>query len=293
MKQRLFRFITFALFTLFTVSIHALDIEASPNANGNIDFTVSHEWRWNSHLYSGLQASITNPLDVQEDSSSYIATAGRGLEGSLDLLGIRFGKDISLGGALNFQYSSSFIKEIGYVDASDGKRYFLVNERNIDLMLPRLKMDLGYSSSLFILHLSGEAAPWFFVCFDQSLYVDDSGARLPTTLSTTSSGFAAASVNANLSIFEKVIAPELQVFVDYVPITYDYLDYTLTKRNLNSMILNYGILGGFTITALKNLGSAPRIMIGYEWQKVRDNSSGSWIVSDGRLKFALALSGIM
>lgn len=293
MKQRLFRFVIFALFALFTVSTYALDIEASPNANGTIDFTASHEWRWNKRLFSGFQASITNPLDVQEDSSSYIATAGRGLEGSLDVLGLRFGTDISLGGALNFQYSSSFIKEIGYVDASDGKRYFLVNERNIDLMLPRLKMDLGYSSSLFTLHLSGEAAPWFFVFFDQSLYVDDSGARLPTTLSTTSSGFAAASANANLSLLGKTIAPELQIFVDYVPIAYDYLDYTLTRRSLDSTILNYGILGGFTITALKNLGSAPRIMIGYEWQKVRDNSSGTWIVSNGQLKFAFALSGVM
>ena len=285
-------FAMLCMFFLLPVSIFGLDIEASPNANGTIDFTASHEWQWNSRLYSGLKASITNPLDVQEEDSSYVATAGHGLDGSVDILGLRFGRDISIGTALNFQYSSSFIKEIGYVDAIDGKRYFLINERNIDLILPRLTLDLGFSSNLFNLRVSGEAAPWFFVFFDQSLYVADSGVRQPTILSTTNSGFAAASANANLSIFGNTITPELQVFADYVPIAYDYLDYTLTRRNLNSTILNYGILGGFTITALKNLGSAPRIMIGYEWQKVRDNSSGTWIVEDSRLKFAFALSVI-
>ncbi len=290
MNTRNSSFLLFLICLMIPLSVSGLDIEASPNANGTIDFTASHEWQWNSRLFSGLKASITNPLDVQEDSSSYVATAGHGLDGSVDILGLRFGRDISIGTAVNFQYSSSLIKEIGYVDAADGKRYFLINERNIDLILPRLTLDLGFSSSLINLRLSGEAAPWFFVLFDQSLYVADSGARLPTTLSTTSSGFAAASANANLSIFGKAVTPELQVFADYVPIAYEYLDYTLTRRNLDSTILNYGILGGFTITALKNLGSAPRIMIGYEWQKVRDNASGTWIVSDGRLRFALALS---
>lgn len=268
----------------------SLSIQASPNQNGTIDLQAAHEWQWSSGLFSGATLAITNPLNIQEDASSYIATSGRGLDGSIDILGIRFGKKISFGVAFNFQYSSSSIKEVGYVDASDSKRYFIVNDRNIDLILPRIKLDLATHNKFLNFSLTGEAAPWLGVFFDQALYIDDSGTLDPTTLSSFGSGMGAFSATMRISASTSFIKPEVEAIIDYIPVAYDYLDYTLSSAHLDSTIINFRLMGGLTLTALNAAGSAPRIMVGYEWNKVKDNSSDTWVIDTGEMKFAFSLA---
>ena len=269
--------------------VSAFSFEALPNANGTVDVRASHEWEWAPGIYSGLRLSLSNPMDAVKEANAYVATSGRVIESSADIIGVRFGRRRSIGAALNFQYSNDVIREIGYVDAAGPVRYFLVNDRTIDMFLPRLTLEFDDDIGPLRISADAEAAPWLGVRLGQSLYVGSSGSLVPRTLDTFSTGWAAASGRLGVALDLPAFMPELECTVDYVPIAYEYLDYSYARKRLDSTIINFGIMGGVTVRGSGGAESAPRFMVGYEWNRVRDNATGAYVVDGGRMRFSLGV----
>ncbi len=274
---------------LASTSLFALDFDVVPNDNGTFDINLAHSWEWADGWFSGFDLAYLNPLSIVSDDTYYVATSGTSLEASADLLGIRGTGPVSFSLAANILYSPSTINEVGYVDADDG-RYFLVNDRHIELLLPRIKAGVSGYSGVFSGSFSAEFAPWFPVSLSQTLSVGTGGPRDEMTHISNGYGMGAWSATASAAMRTTLVSPSFEALVDWVPVAYSYLDYALQEQSLNSIIMNVSVFGGVTINALKLGGSSPRIMIGYEWNKVRDTVAGTLIVDDpGSLRFKVGL----
>jgi len=270
--------------------IYALGFDLSPNANGTIDLSAYHTLEWGSGFWSSFDVTMTSPMAVDEDEGLYVATSGTSLEASLDLIGFHFGPSRNLGIALNIFYSPSSIKEVGYVDLSDSTRLFLVNDRHIELFLPRLKGSIMGSVGPASLSIEAEIAPWYIVQLIQTLSTSTTGVPTKRTLTSPGTGNWASSADASLVIKGLFVSPELRIGFDSTPLAYSYLNVLGTKTYLDSLILDVRIMGGGRLDFLDFGGAAPQEMIGYEWNRVQDRSTGDWIVDDGDLLITVGFS---
>jgi len=268
----------------------ALELDVSPKENGTLDVSAGHTFTWNDAFWSSISISVENPVSVDESEGIYVATSGTSAEFSADLIGVRFGGPSYIGFALNVLYNPSDIKEVGYVDMTDDSRLFLVNERRIELLLPRLKMSASGALGPLRLSAEGELSPWYTVNLTQTLTTSGSGTPVEKTLQSPGTGNWAASADGSIVIIGSILSPELRFGFDSVPMAYDYLDALGTERYLDSLIVNVRIMGGASLSFLRSGGSAPRILAGYEWNRVQDKSTNSWIVDDGSMLLSIGFS---
>jgi hypothetical protein len=126
----------------------------------------------------------------------------------------------------------------------------------------------------------------FPVSLNQSLSVSAGGIRDDSNHVSSGQGIGAWSA----TIRTPRVSPSFDAVVDWVPVSYTYLDYTLTERPIDSVIFNVALYGGMTISALKLGGSSPRIMVGHEWNKVQDAATGDLIVDDAGSHHRFVLS---
>jgi len=271
-------------------SAYALDFDVSPNPNGSLDVNASQTFAWGESLWSSVSLSVENPLAVDDDDAYYVATSGTSVEASVDILGFRFSGPAGFGMALNLLYNPSDLKEVGYIDLVDGSRLFLVNDRHIELILPRLKTSLSANAGPLKLSIEGEVAPWYMVTLTQTLSTSTSGVPVEKTLSSPGTGNWAYSADAVLVINNSVLTPELRFGFDSVPIAYAYLDALGTESYLDSLIFNVRAMAGGSIDFLRFSGAAPRVLVGYEWNRVQNRATGEWIVDGGDYLLLLGFS---
>ncbi len=269
---------------------HALELDVSPQANGTLAMHASHTLAWNDSLWSSLSLSVENPLEVDEGEGRYVATSGTIIEGSLDVLGYRFKGPLRLGLAINALYSPMSLKEVGYIDLAGGGRLFLVNERSIDLLLPRLKVSLAGEAGPLSLSLEGEVSPYYIVNLTQRLSTSTGGVPTAKTLSSPGFGSWAASGDASLRLAGTIIAPELRVGLDSVPMAYSYLNASGQEAAIDSLIVTVRAMAGAGLPFLARGGAVPRALVGYEWNKVQDRPSGTWIAESGDILVLIGFS---
>jgi len=277
------------LLAIAAASSFALDFDVTPNEDGTFDINLAHSWQWTEGWFSGFNLAYLNPLSIEAADTYYVATSGTSIEASADIMGIRGTGPVSFSLAANILYNQSTIKEVGYVD--DGAvRWFIINDRNIMMILPRIKAGVSGRSGMLSARVDAEFAPVFPVSLKQALSVSSGGPREENVLSSGGQGTGAWSASASATFNTPLVSPSFEALVDWVPIAYSYLDYSLAERSIDSVVFNIAVFGGMTIHAVRLGGASPRIMIGYEWNKVRDNATGTFIVDDaGSLRFKIGL----
>lgn len=268
----------------------ALDFEVTPDTNGSLDVSASHTVVWSDRLWSSVSLLVENPLFISQDDASYIALSGTSMELSADIIGFRPAGDAGPGIALNLLYNPATYNEVGYVDAAAG-RWFLINERRLDLILPRIRASYAGRGAVSF-SVSGELAPWFMVVMRQDLDVTPPGSAsteysLPQSIG---SGMWAASADVTLTIPGRLFSPEVRAGFDSVPVAYTSLDTAGNETALDTLILNLRILAGGRLLAFGSGSAAPRLLAGYEWNRVKNNTTGEWIVMDGRMLLVIGLS---
>ena len=219
MKQSVKSVLIFILiFFPFPIFLFSLDFSISPNSDGTMDVFASLDWEYAPHFYSGLEGKYTNVGDTSETASQYVATSGTILALGADILGYRIRrKNSRLDVSLNLQYQDMDIREIGYID-SGPTRYFVLNDRNLRLFLPRIK---GLFSSLrggWKFSLGGEYSPWLHVDLDQVLTVSPGLEEVPYR--SSQSAINAFSVNSSLRFMNPLLTPQISVVFDQLGIRY-------------------------------------------------------------------------
>ena len=291
------RFISSCILLLsLTYSSAALDFEVSPNDNGTLDIFLDHSWTWTTGWFSGFNFAYMNPLSIDESDDLYVATSGTSVEASVDLLGYRWLGPVSFSIAGNILFNPSRTKEVGYLDHGI-ERYFLVNERDIQLILPRIKSGVQVKAGRFRAEVDGELAPWLKVLFKQKLSVNTAGPRTETSLDSDGLGTMAWSIRGSLSLSTAIALPSVEGSVDMVPIEYSYIalgedgdgNIVPFTTSLDSTMINLAVYGGFSLHGIKLGGSSPRIMIGYAWSGVKDNLTGENILDEPELRLKLGL----
>lgn len=282
--------LTTAVFMLLA-TVSAIVLDVSPNENGTLDVMVAHNWYWTGSLFSGISFAYLNPLSITEEENLYSALSGTAAELSVDVLGYRFPGAFSAEVALNVLYNPNDLKEVGYVD-SGSTRFFLVNERTINLLLPRIKGGVsgttGRSGGLRF-GLNAEFAPWFPVFFAQSLSVSTSGPREEKTTASTGYGAMAWAASGNAALRSPVASVLLEGGIDWVPVRYTYLDYSLTESTLDSLMVNFNFYGGLALHFIKLGDASPRVMVGLEKETVTNQADGSKLVGDTKVRFKFGL----
>jgi len=138
--------------------------------------------------------------------------------------------------------------------------------------------------------MEGEVSPWYFVSLNQTLTTSVSGAPDAKTLQSPGTGSWAASADGSIVIKGSILSPEIRFGFDSVPMAYNYLDALGTERSLDSLIVNIRLTGGASFGFLGAGGAAPRVMAGYEWSRVQDRTSGTWIINGGSLLLSIGFS---
>lgn len=285
-----------ALLLSMSYPLAALDFEVSPNENGTFDVFLDHSWTWNTGWFSGFDFAYMNPLSIDESDELYVATSGTSVEVSADLLGYRWTGPVSFSIAGNILFNPSRTKEVGYLDRGID-RYFLVNERDIKLILPRIKSGVQVKAGRFRAEVDGEFAPWLKVLFNQKLSVNTAGPRTETSLDSDGLGSMAWSVRGSLAFSTAIASPSVEGSINMVPIEYTYialgedLDGNIVPftTSLDSTMINLAVYGGFSLHGIKLGGSSPRIMVGYSWSGVKDNLTGENILEEPELRFKVGL----
>lgn len=270
--------------------LFCFSFEVSPNEHGALDINVDHAWRWAGGFYSGFEAALVNPLDVNSAAQYYVATSGTSLETSVDILGYATEGRIPLDVAANVLYAPSKLREVGYIDLDDGSRLFLVNNRDITLILPRAKISSRLRFGPIIFTGSGSYAPKFSVTMNQSLETGSVGPSAEASHNSRSAGSGAWSLAAAAVLRGRYLSPEIEFETDYVPIEYSYLDSNSSIQNLDSLIRVTSVLGGFTLESPLFGSVKPRLLIGYEWTSTRDNETEKKIVDDKRFKIVVGMT---
>src|SRR6056297_3347147 len=112
------------LFIFLPLSFHqafAFDFSVSPNEDGSADVHFSHQWFYNSFLFSSLNGEYRNSFEEEEGKTDYgteySTTMGKTLSLSADVLGIEQRSGIlfySL--AANLTYEIMNLRDLGYTD---------------------------------------------------------------------------------------------------------------------------------------------------------------------------------
>ena len=254
-----------------------------------------HSWEWGAGFYSGFDLSYLNPQEKYTDATTYSVTSGTVFEVSGDILGWQSpgSRVFSFGAAVNALWNPSRLEEIGYTDIASS-RYFMINTRAIDLMLPRAKLSFGLIMGPLKITIDGEYSPWFTVNLNQTLAVGTTGTPVESNHLSATTAANAFSVNGNIVLNSPVLIPEIQYGIDIVPLAYSFLGLdgagTVATYAIDTITSNLSILGGFTLAGLKVNGVMVRVLAGYEWDTIVDRTSGAILLEDGKILIKIGLS---
>lgn len=216
------------LFFIFLSSLGAFEFSVSPNENGSTDVLLKHQWEYGSSWYSGFNGEYRNTFLEDDDELSYVTTTGNTLSLSTDIIGYQsLGSPLRLSVAGNFTFERMDLREIGYIDQvlegdTEATRFFILNDRIIDLFLPRIVTGTIINMPFFTLKVAGEYSPFLQVKLNQELTISPgSYDREPFTSSQSTNN--AWSVNGTLSLPVPFLEPEVFVEYDHLNIVYDVL----------------------------------------------------------------------
>ena len=112
------------------------------------------------------------------------------------------------------------IREIGYIDdEGSSTRFFILNDRVLNLVLPRVKSEARYHIDKFVVSLGGEYSPWLWVGLDQELTINPGLEATP--FSSEQSATNAFSLNGKLSYRNDIITPRTYFEYDHLAIKYN------------------------------------------------------------------------
>lgn len=209
--------------TVAALPAAAFEFDVSPNRDGSLDVHLALDWEYSPTLYSGIAGDYKNTSTQEDGETQYVATFGKTLAASVDVLGVRLGRPtgrVEL--AANLDYENMRFREIGYVDVGDDPdvvRYFILNDRVITLVMPRITGEGRYVTGPVELSAGGEYAPWLHVGLNQVLEISP---RLESTpFESTQSATNAFSVNAGARLNSPYLDLITGAEYDSVAIVYD------------------------------------------------------------------------
>ncbi len=249
-------------------SLFSLEFNVSPNDDGTMDVFAGLDWEYNlegmpSGFYSSVEAKYSNTQSNDESDTQYIATSGSVLSFGVDILGYRMrNKNLRFDIALNTQFENMDIREIGYMDI-ETTRYFILNDRIIQLVLPRIKGKLLATEGPLQFTLGCEYSPWLSVSLDQELTI--SPVLEKTLFDSSQSATNAFSVNTKLRYSNPVITPQIFLEYDYLSIVYDFLDFSGVGATADQEIKTLTLEGMLVFSAVELNGIHPAIVFSYTW----------------------------
>ncbi len=268
MKKLLFIFLMFVI----AISTYSLDFNISPNKDGTMDVNLGLDWNYSAGFYSGIMGKYQNIHDNSETSEQYVATSGTVLSLDMDFLGYRVRKKgIRFDIALNTQFQNMDIREIGYID-SEGIRYFILNDRNLRLFLPRVKGKFSYKYNNINFSIGGEYSPWLKVDLDQELTISPGLEKTP--FSSSQSANNAFSVNSKIRFSNLFISPEISAEYDHLAIVYDI--YTAGgEATINTLLQTLSTNFTLVMNIINLKGLHPTFTYSYVWDWTTDMSNAS------------------
>ena len=264
-------FIIHLLFVI-AVSTYSLDFNISPNKDGTMDVDLGLDWNYSDGFFSGIMGKYQNIHNNSETSEQYVATSGTVLSLDMDFIGYRIKKErIRFDIALNAQLQDMDIREIGYID-SEGTRYFILNDRNLRLLLPRVKGKFSYKYNSINFSVGGEYSPWLKVDLDQELTISPGLEEIPFSSSqSANNGF---SLNSTIRFSSLFITPEISIEYDHLAIVYDV--YTAGgEATIDTLLQTFTTNFTLVLNIINLKGLNPTISYGYVWDWATDMSIDS------------------
>lgn len=265
-RSRAMALVCSAALVLFTLPAAAFEFDVSPNRDGSLDVHLALDWDYSPTLYSRISGDYKNTSTQEDGETQYVATFGKTLAASVDLLGVRLGRPTArLDLAANLDYENMKFREIGYVDvgeAPDVTRYFILNDRVITLVMPRVTGEGRYVTGPLELSAGGEYAPWLYVGLDQVLEI--SPGRESTPFESTQSATNAYSVNAGARLNSRYADLITRTEFDSVAIVYDALT-AGGEQTINAHIRTLSAEFGLALSMLSVSGLHPTIGVRMSW----------------------------
>lgn len=266
-SRNLRRVIAVLLFVSTVFATSAIDFTVSPNEDGSLDVSLALDWHYDELFFSGISADYLNGSDRQTFEAGYVATFDRTLTLQGDILGVSVDEgNVTLEAAANLKWDRMSIREIGYID-QDGTRFFILNDRVLNLVLPRLRLDGRFAFYPFTLTVGGEYAPWLCVAIDQELTI--SPGLDATPFSSAQPAHHAYSLNGSLRWENRFFAPRVHVEYDDLRIEYGILTAggeAVIHHRIE--VLTYGVTAELRFIELNGLH--PTVSIGNETTRLTD-----------------------
>jgi hypothetical protein len=262
--------ILFFIFTSFLGIVYSLDFDISPNDDGSLDFLFGFDWEYNNDLYSGIDVEYKNIKNQNETNESFVSTSGKSLSFGTDILGKSFrSNNFTYNIALNTKWDNMQIREIGYIDDTSDTRFFILNDRVLNLFLPRIKGNARYQIDPLLITIGGEYAPWLWVSLDQELTINPG---LPEkTYHSEQSATNAFSLNSKIKLKNEIISPE--VFVEYDQLAIEYGAYTAGGEiEIDTLMQDLTVVGTLVLGFIDLKEIHPSFSFGYSWSWTTDLS---------------------
>jgi hypothetical protein len=294
---------------LVALPIAALDFNLSPNADGSFDFSLKHEWSYgNGPFFSAASLTSCSASSTDKDSTSRSMGSERDFAAALAPLGLQFGSGPNtLRASLDLGWTRMSISELGYADVSRDftddaianpidYRFFLANDRVIDLALPKLRLDSKFWVGPFSASLGGEYSPWLFVKLDQTLSTSTTPAfplDLPTDKHhvSTQSANSAFSLEGSVYFRNSFVEPGIEASYDYLSIKYGYLNAFGIASTMDSRAQTLKLSGSAIFRFMKVAGLSPKIGLvrAMEWNDDLSDDEGP-VASGGDWKLSLGFA---
>lgn len=299
-------FVLAALVLAFPLA--ALDFSVSPNPDGSFDFSLKHEWSYGAGpFFSGASLQSSSGSSTETSEGYRTMSVSRDFTASLVPLGYQLGSGRSqLRAALDLGWQRMKISELGYVDGyvprtTNSYRFFMANDRVIDLILPKLRVDSRLGLGPLSLTFGGEYAPWLYVRLDQTL----STAATPTNSSPVYAGSLPAdknhkseqsaanafSIDGSAFFRSAFIEPGIEATYDDLSIKYEYLDAFGRVAVSDTRFQTLTIGGSAIFRFAKVAGLSPKVSVSrvLDWADDLADSAGP-VASDGEWKLFLGFA---
>jgi hypothetical protein len=251
---------------LATPPATAFEFDVSPNRDGSLDLHLALDWEYSPMFFSGIAGDYRNTSEQEEGESLYYATFGKTLAASVDLLGVRWRFENARAQVVaNLDYENMRFREIGYTDVTEGAdttRYFILNDRVITLVMPRLTGEATYLVGPLRLSAGGEYAPWLRVGLNQTLEI--SPGMEATPFESTQFASNAFSVNGSARINAPVIGLTGRVEYDSVAIVYEALT-AAGEQTIDAHIRTLSTEFGLVLSMISISGLSPTVGMRVSW----------------------------
>jgi len=275
------------IFCILPLSAFAFQFEISPQPDGSITSTVAFDWNYGrSPVFSGLRGDYSTSVSDDSQPASYVATSGKTLSVEADILGWRGDWAASrLSLSANCKYDHMTIREIGYIDQG-ASRYFVLNDRTIDIYLPRAKLAGSLALGALAFELSGEYSPWYQVDLAQQLTVSPVFPK--TSHASSQSAMNALSFDGDVAFGIPGFKPIIGFGYDRVPIAYSALTAT-GLADFDTLIETLRFKATLELGFLKIGALVPAVLAQYEKTTTTDYVSHQSIADDGKWTFGFGL----